>query len=130
MFYSFNITVTHGTTAFTPVEQTFYVSAGVIHQVDIIFPAASSKEVYVQLLVGSYQFIPSNRGEAIRADDTIISTREFMEISPANNELLFRAWNVHATDDLLVGINIGILPKKILQPFSFDELLKAALSSD
>lgn len=127
MFYSFNITVTHDPTFQTPAEKIFMVSAGIIHQVDIIFPAAASREVYVQLWVGNYQFIPCNLGGFVRADDTIISTREFFEITPATNELTFKAWNLNPDNDLLVGLNVGILPKKILQPFSFDELLKAAL---
>ena len=126
MFYSLELTVTHGTTEATADQVALEVSAGVIHQADLIFPSASSKEVYAQVFVGNYQFLPCNHGGAIRGDDMVISTREFYEMTRATNLVILQAWNVHASDDLLLILNIGVLPKKVLQPFSFEELLKAA----
>jgi len=127
MFYSYNLTVTTSHTAASPKKDILTLSAGVIHQVDFLFPDNSDKNIYVRLFHGSYQLIPTNRLEAIRADNTIISTREFYELPPGANQLIVHTWNTHATDDLLLSINIGILPKKVMQPFSFEELLKAAL---
>jgi hypothetical protein len=130
MFYTYNLTVTHGTTEDTALFASIDVSAGVIHQVDLIFPAASSRQVYAQIFVGNYQFIPSNRGQSIRGNDMVISTREFYELDYANNIITLKAWNTDEEDDLLLGINIGILPKPILQPFSFDELLRVILEAN
>lgn len=127
MFYSYNITVTTAHTEASPKEDKLYLSAGVIHQIDLLFPSNSTKNLYARIFHGSYQLIPTNRLEAIRADDTIISTREFYELTADSNELTVTAWNTHATDSLLLSVNIGILPRRILQPFSFEELLKAAL---
>ena len=127
MFYSNNLTVTTSHTAASPKKDVLHLSSGIIHQVDFIFPDNSTKNIYVQILHGNYQLIPSNRLEAIRADNTIISTREFFELTPGNNDITVISWNTHATDDFLLTVNIGLLPKKILQPFSFEELLKAAL---
>lgn len=130
MFYSKNITVTHGTTEATAEETELELSAGVIHQVDILFPVNANREVYVKLLQATYQLIPTNRDDSIRANNTVISTREFYELIPGANILTVKAWNVHAADDFMISVNIGILPRRILQPFSFQELLAAALGME
>jgi len=127
MFYSYNITVAATFTETLPKKDVLYLSAGVIHQVDLIFPDNSTKDIYVRIFHGGYQLIPTNRLGAIRADNTIISTREFFELPAGNSELVVHAWNAHATDSLLLTINIGVLSKKVMQPLSFDDLLKAAL---
>lgn len=127
MFYSYNLTVTTAHTEASPKKDVLDLSAGVIHQVDLIFPDNSTKNIYVRIFHGSYQLVPTNRLEAIRADNTIISTREFFELPPGHNQLVVHSWNTHATDSLLLSVNIGILPKKVMQPLSFDDLLKAAL---
>lgn len=127
MFYSFNIDVTHGTAEATAEKTDLDLCAGIIHQVDLVFPQNANREIYLRLFNGTYQFIPVNRGDAVRADNTIVSTREFFPVEEWNNIFTLHAWNVHASTDFTVGINIGILPRKILQPFSFEELLKVAL---
>ena len=127
MFYSYNVTVSAGTTEATAEETEIPVSNGIIHQVDLVFPLNSNREIYLRLFAGSYQLIPVNPTGAVRANNTIISTREFFEVFEWSNTLTLKAWNVHATTDFDVGVNIGILSRKILQPFSFEELLKVAL---
>lgn len=127
MFYSYNLTVTTSHTAASPKKDVLDLSAGVIHQVDLIFPDNSTKNIYVRIFHGGYQLIPTNRLGAIRADNTIISTREFFELPAGNSELVIHTWNTHDTDPFLLTVNIGILSKKIMQPLSFDDLLKAAL---
>jgi len=127
MFYSYNITVAATYDEAGPKKDVLDLSAGVIHQVDLIFPDNSTKDIYARIFHGGYQLIPTNRLGAIRADNTIISTREFFELPAGNSELVVHTWNDHATDSFLLTINIGVLSKKVMQPLSFDDLLKAAL---
>jgi len=127
VFYSFNINVTAATTEATAERTEIKLSSGVIHQIDILFPTNANREVYVKLLDAGYQVMPSNPEDAIRANNTVISTREFYELKQGANILTVKAWNVHATDDFMISVNIGVLPMRILQPFSFKELLAAAL---
>jgi len=129
MFFSYNITVTAATTEATAVETELELAAGIIHQIDFLFPVNSNREVYVKIMHAAYQLCPSNRDDSIRANNTCVSTREFYELIPGGNVLTVKAWNVHATVDFMITVNIGILPKRILQPFSFEELLKAALGA-
>lgn len=130
MFYSYNITVSAGTAEATAEETELELSAGVIHQIDILFPVNANREVYVKILQAAYQLMPTNRDDAIRANNTVISTREFFELVPGGNILTVKAWNTHAADDFMISVNIGILPRRILQPFSFKELLAAALGME
>lgn len=130
MFYSFNITVSAGTTEATAEETELELSAGVIHQIDILFPVNANREVYVKILHAAYQLVPTNRDDSIRANNTVISTREFFELEPGSNILTVKAWNTHASDDFMISVNIGVLPRRILQPFSFKELLAAALGME
>jgi len=127
VFFSKNILVEHDYSEASPLETELELSAGVIHQIDILFPVNANREVYVKLFDGGYQLFPTNRDDAIRANNTIISSREFYELIPGRNIITVVSWNDHDDDDFLISVNIGILPRRILQPFSFRELLAAAL---
>ena len=124
MFYSFSKTVTHGTAEATKEKLEIPVSAGIIHQVDFIFPSDSSKDLNIQIYDANFQLWPSNRGNAIRGDNMVVSFREWYHVDPWNNKLILYAWNSHATDDLLFILNLGILPEEILMPFSLARLIK------
>jgi len=130
MFFSFNINVTELTSEATAEETELELAAGVIHQVDFLFPVNSNREVHVKIMQAAYQLCPTNRDDAIRANNTCVSTREFYELLPGSNILTVKAWNTHLTDKFMITVNIGLLPKRILQPFSFDQLLKAALGKE
>lgn len=127
MFYSKNITVTAATTEQTAIITELTLGPGIIHQLDFVFPKNDDKDLYVQLYHGAHQIAPANSDDAIRASNTIISSREFYQLPRGSSTLTIKAWNVNAADDYVIAVNIGVLPKEILQPFSFEELLKAAL---
>lgn len=130
MFFSKNINLT-GAGEFTEYSDTpFGLAAGIIHQIDILFPINADRKIYVKLMDGAYQLCPTNRDGAIRANNTIISTREYYELIPGRNIITVRAKNVQDSGDLMITVNIGVLPTRILQPFSFKELLAAALGME
>jgi len=57
----------------------------------------------------------------------VISFREFYEIMPAYTVLTAKTWTAEDTADIVeVIIQIGLLPKRIIQPMAFEELLSAA----
>jgi hypothetical protein len=125
MFYSFEKTVTPSHTKASPWTQRLDIAVGIIHQVDFVFPTDTDKDLHAQIQHGSQQLWPSNTGGAIRGDSMVISFREFFKVDQATNDLKLMAWNTHATDSLLLVVNIGVLPEEILQPFSVERLLKA-----
>lgn len=130
MFYTKNIELEADKTERTGSSEDMELAAGIIHQIDIIFPVNANRECYVKLMIGGYQLCPTNEDGAIRANNTIISTREYFELIPGRNIVTVKAWNVHETSEFTITVNIGVLPTRILQPFSFKELLAAALGME
>jgi len=127
MFYTFSHTPVITNTAANPYKLTMDLTAGVIHQVDVLFQNGCNHKEFVQIFHGSLQLWPSNRGETLRGNATIISFREFYELKPGSVDLTARIWTTLLEDFKEITISIGLLPKKVLQPLSFDELLKAAM---
>jgi len=127
MFYTFSYTPDAGDTEASPHELTMKLTAGVIHQVDILFQDGCDHEIFVQVYDDNFQLWPSNRGESLRGNATVVSFREFFELIPGNTVLTVKIWTTLAADFKEILINIGLLPKAIVMPFSFEELLAAAL---
>ena len=126
MFYAFDYTPSAADTAANPHIVDLHLTVGVIHQVDVLFQSGCSHKVFVQIFHGNHQLWPSNREGKMRGDATVISFREFYELKPGDKELTAHIWTTLTTGFKEVILQIGILPKAILQPLSFDELLRAA----
>ena len=126
MFYVFSHTPTEQLTDTTAYEKQLKLGAGIIHQVDIQFQDGCDHNHFVQIFHGDYQVWPSDRGEKIRGNATVVSFREFYELGPGSNILTARFWSTAASAWKEMIIQIGLLPKRIMQPLSFEELLAAA----
>jgi len=127
MFYTFSHTPVITNTAVNPYKMEMQLTAGVIHQVDVLFQNGCNHKEFVQVFDDNFQLWPSNRGERLRGNATIISFREFYELKPGNSILTAKIWTTLIEDFKEITISIGLLPKKVLQPLSFDELLAAAV---
>jgi len=102
------------------------LTSGVIHQVDVLFQSGCEHMVSVQIFHGSYQLWPSNRAGYLRGNATVVSFREFYELVAGYTDL-YAIINAHESIiDIEIIIQIGLLPKRVLQPLSFEELLAAA----
>lgn len=126
MFYVFSYTPVITNTARNPKVINLELTAGIIHQVDVLFQSGCKHQEFVQIFQGNFQVWPSNRGEKIRGDATIISFRDFYKLALGHVTLQAKIWTTLTTDFKELIIQIGILPKEILQPLSFDELIRAA----
>ena len=126
MFYAFSYTPVITDTEAAPHVVDIPLTAGIIHQVDMLFQSGCSHQIFAQIYDGNTQLWPSNRGEKIRGDATVISFREFYELIPGNTRLKARIWTTLTADFKEIIIQIGVLPKAVLQPLSFKELLAAA----
>lgn len=126
MFYAFSYTVTASDLAASPHQLDMNLTAGVIHQVDVLFQKDCAHKINVQIFYGKQQLWPSNTGGSLKGDATVISFREFFELSAQRNDLRALIWTTDATVLKEVIIQIGILPRRVLQPLSFEELLRAA----
>lgn len=129
MFYSWPIVVAAGNIESNKATVDMPMSSGVIHQVDIMFPDTCDHDIRVQIFDASFQLWPSNRGGTVRGDAAVISFRDFYEMTAANNTLRGIAWLSDTAKASTIWIQIGVLPRAILQPFSLAELLRAVQHS-
>ena len=125
MFYVFPHPVVAANIEADPWPLKMKLTAGVVHQVDIVFQDGCDHLVKVQVFHGGHQVWPSNRLKAFEGNATAISFREFYELEYGETELVALIWG-DGSDLAQVVIQIGVLPKRIIQPLSFDELLSAA----
>lgn len=126
MFYVFPYSIQTTDTSTSKHREDLDLIPGVIHQVDILFQDGCDHQAHVQIFHGKYQVWPSNRGKTFRGNATVVSFREFYELESMPANLYAKIWGDGTIDDVEVVIQIGQLPKKIIQPLSFDELLAAA----
>jgi len=126
LFYAYSHTTTNADTPTAPKLLDLQLAAGIIHQVDVLFQKDAAHKVKVQIFDGGSQIWPSNPGGVLKGDATVVSFREFYEMRGAVNQLKAKIWQTEADVLKEVIIQIGVLPKNIIQPLSFDELLGAA----
>ena len=125
MFYVFPIVVAAENVEANKSTIDMSMSSGIIHQVDILFPDTADHDIRVQIFDASFQLWPSNRDAAVRGDAAVISFRDFYEMRGDNNVLKGVAWLTNAAKAGTIWIQIGVLPRSVLQPFSLAELLRA-----
>ena len=126
MFYAFSYTPSATDTAAAPKKLPLPLSKGIIHQVDVLFQTGCDHKVFVQIWNDNFQLWPINRGEKLRGNATVISFRDYFELEKGSTELTAYIWTTLSADFAEVIIQLGVLPKEVLQPMSFDALLKAA----
>ena len=126
MFYVFTHPVTTGDIVTDKTRLDLELTAGVIHQVDVLFQDGCDHLVNVQIFQANHQLWPSNRGAALKGNATVVSFREFLDLRPGGTDLHAIIWGDGVITGVDVIIQIGLLPKRVLQPLSFEELLKAA----
>ena len=123
MFYAFPYTLTADDKVTAKKRIDMSLTAGIIHQVDVLFQKDCAHMINVQIFHGGSQLWPTNRLKSLKGDATVVSFREFYELKGSVNDLHALVW-WHPTETLKeVIIQIGLLPKKIIQPLSFDELV-------
>lgn len=130
MFYVFDHSVTTADVITAKKRLDLDLTAGVIHQVDVLFQDGCDHLAHVQIFHGGLQLWPSNRGKALRGNATVISFREFVELAAGHTDLHALIWGDGVIDGVEVVIQIGLLAKKIIQPMSFEELVTAAAGTE
>ena len=126
MFYVYSKLPTATKTQAQAYEEPMDLTHGIIHQVDVLFQSGCNHETFVQIFHGLNQIWPTNRGQYLRGNATVVSFRDFYELRPGNALLTAKIWTSLTEDWKEVIIQIGVLPKHIIQPLSFVELLNAA----
>lgn len=125
MFYATHYDVQAEDLVAAKHEIDIHLTAGVIHQMDIMFEDGCAYDVAVQIFHGGAQIWPSEPGTSFRGNSTIVSFREFFPLLKAVNTLRAVIWTEDAASIGMVVIQFGVLPPEIIQPLSFAGLLQA-----
>lgn len=72
MFYNFAITVLANTLESAPKEQEMKLTAGVIQEVNILFPPGLDGMVKLRIMEGGHQFLPTNPEGYFATDNEVI----------------------------------------------------------
>lgn len=126
MFYTFSHPVVVGNVVTDKAELDLNLTAGVIHQVDVLFQDGCKHLVNVQIFQANFQIWPSNRGATLKGNATVVSFREHYELMPGLSDLTAYIWADGEITGVEIDIHIGLLKKSVIQPLSFETLLKAA----
>ena len=125
MFHVHTYTLKAENTENNPKIVDMKLSQGIIHQVDILFQDGCNGVNKVQIYQGGSQIWPSNRQGAFSGNATVVSFREFFPVKKGANEFTAKLWTEDTATLGTVVIQIGVLPRGILQPLSFNEIVKA-----
>ena len=115
MIYSFAISTLKSITEADRVKTDLKLTAGIIHQIDILFPTGCAGLLYVAISHGLHQLWPTNDKEYFHTDGESISFKEFYELASAENVLSAYTYNLDDTYSHSVIIRLGILKKSELQ---------------
>jgi len=118
MFYDFAITVPANTPEASAVEQELKLAPGVIHHVEIQFPAGCAELARCQVYYLERQVWPSNPEGSFASDGWVISFREHLELERNLYKLRVKLWNDDTANQHTITIRIGVLPKVIVSPLA------------
>jgi len=128
MFYDFSFTIPANTTKKSPLREDINLTHGIIHRVEIGFPAGCAGLVYLQIVQGLHQIWPTNADGSFNTDDYTIAFNEYEDMTTEPFTLTLIGWNLDDTYDHTLEIRIGILPMIVLKPEeTFLQAFKALL---
>ena len=110
MRYRGALTITAGQTQTDPALLGLEVCAGIITEVEILFPAGHSGLTHLQIWYLGRQIFPTSEGATFRGDDNVIEFSEQWVIQEVPHRLQLRGWGPDATLDHTVFVEISIQP--------------------
>jgi hypothetical protein len=118
MFYDFAITIPANTPKASPVVTELKLTAGVIHRVEIQFPAGCMGLAHIAINDGLHQLLPTNPDGDFASDDYVIPIDEYYPMPGGDYILTARGWNMDDTYPHTLSVRIGILSGDVIAPLS------------
>ena len=116
MFYDYSFTVPANTTKSAPRELEVYLPPGVIHRIEIGFPAGCAGLTHITMRHGLNQLWPTNADGDFNTDDYTIVINEHYRIITEPFILTLVGWNLDDTFDHTPEIRFGVLPAEVMEP--------------
>lgn len=107
MIYTKTITSTKGGSAANPTQDRMAVTKGLLYQFDLYLPPGSSGLLKVAVADGGYPLYPSEPGEWLFGDNTLISFPDRYFIQTPDQYLTIWHYNEDDTYDHVFQIRIG-----------------------
>jgi len=117
VIYSWDLTTPANTPEDAPKEWVLKMAYGVIHQVNIIFPAGCAGLAHIKIFRGANQVWPSNLEGDFAGGDEVISFREFFPLETEPFQLEAITWNEDDTYDHTIIVRLGLLRREYLGAF-------------
>ena len=116
MIYTADVTVPKNTAVGSEKRQTLKITNGVIHKLDIMFPAGCAGLVKVGLFFEGTPLFPSTAGMTFSGDDETVTFPEFVKVRDAPRTIVIKASNIDTEYDHTVGVRIGVLSEDAVVP--------------
>jgi len=115
MIYSFAITTPANTPEDSKQKTDIKLTSGIIHQLDIVFPAGCAGLMHIAVNNGLHQLWPTNSQEYFHTDGEAISFKEFYKLKEDQNMLTVYSYNIDDTYDHTVIFRLGVLKQSEIQ---------------
>lgn len=116
MYYDFAVTVPAGTAENDPVTENLKLTKGIIHRVEVDFPAGCRGYVSLVIMHGGHQLFPENREGSFNAEGYTIPIDEHYPLLSKPYSLKAVAWSPDASYDHTITVRIGILDERVMSP--------------
>lgn len=116
MFYDFSFEIPANTPKYPLYSQRVNLTHGILHRIEIGFPAGCAGMVHFRIKKGLHQVWPTNSADDFTADGYTIVINEFYELLTAPYFLTLHGWSPDTTYPHTLEIRFGILPVDVLQP--------------
>ena len=110
MRYRSSVTTAAGQTKADPALADLAVCAGVISEVEILFPAGHAGLTYLQIWYLGRQIFPTSEGATFRGDDNVIQFTEQWVIQEVPHILTLHAWAPDAELIHTIFVEVSIRP--------------------
>lgn len=118
MIFEYDLTIPANTPLLTPARGTMKLSAGIIHKVEVTFPAGCNRAVLVTLRRALHQVWPTNPSGQLKANNYTISFPVFYPLEDAPFEMQVYGWSPGTTYPHIITVRLGISPRSVLDPGS------------
>lgn len=113
MFFDYPLTIPADTSITEPAEDLVLVTHGVLHRLEIAFPAGCAGLAHLAILRGGFQIFPLNPGGYFSANKYTIPIDTYYELFTAPYALKLRGYNEDPANAHTITVRLGILPQEV-----------------
>lgn len=116
MLYEYDLVVPAHTPATAPVNTEMVLTQGIIHRLEVTFPAGCGNEVHVVIRRAVHQVWPTNPGGTMKGNFWTISVPVWYEMEEAPYRLHAYGWSPGANFPHTITIRLGLERRELLMP--------------